>query len=94
VEEWPGDNEEFGICSIVAFRVLRSGVPLNVAEAAALHRQLAVDHSVLLGQPVALRDGSAALRVSCDARWIVRLASSDAPEALLSEALKCVDSIV
>ncbi len=92
-EGWPGDNEEFAVCSIVAFRVVREGRPLDAAGAGELYRRLAAERSVLLGQPVALRDGSAALRLSCDARWIVRLAHSAQPEAELRSALAWTDFI-
>ena len=92
-EGWPGDNEEFATCSIVAFRVVRGGRALGPGEAAVLHRRLAQEHGVLLGQPVSLPDGAAALRLSCDARWVLRLATAPNPSALLETALACVDLI-
>ncbi len=80
---WVGveTDQEFSARTIFPFVVTHDGRPLSLAEAKLLHHALNVDVAELtgapigaaichLGQPVALPDGSTALRVSADARLV------------------------
>jgi hypothetical protein len=84
---WPdADNEEFAMPSIVSFAVLdEAGATLDAKLLAHLYQQLASCHGVLVGQAVDLADG-AVLRISCDARWIIRM-SHEADNTSLRNAL-------
>ncbi len=72
-------DEEFSVRTIFPFVPTRDGRPLSLAQAKILHHALNIDVAGLtgapigaaichIGQPVALADGSAALRISADAR--------------------------
>lgn len=80
---WVGidDDHEFAARTIFPFVVMREDGPLSLAQAKHLHHALNIDVAdqvgasvgaaiCHLGQPVALGDGSAALRVSADARLV------------------------
>jgi hypothetical protein len=84
IDPMPADaaDEEMAVRTIFPFRVRRGGTVLTPAECAVLYRGLNQDMAPLLGaeplarqlchigQPVALADGSAALRISAGARVV------------------------
>lgn len=74
-------DEEFCARTIFPFVAIHGGRPLSLAQARLLHHALNIDVAGLsgarieaaichLGQPVLLGDGSAALRISADARLV------------------------
>ncbi len=91
---WPCcDNEEFSVPTIISFAVLEAdGRPMDLAAVTRLYTYLATERNVLVGQPVALPDVPV-LRMSCDARWVIKLASEKEPEKYLQMALRFLDDL-